>query len=141
MSARPERVQLVSLALKARKESGMEKRRIGIDHVKEMTTRAYNEGAYRRLKGLERVAVFVRDLPLAAGSTLRIGPNSYEVEDESYLVFVDLMYEANFTHPVLYELHNTADGTVRVIEEEFPISDPETERSLIAHILPGKGGE
>lgn len=111
---------------------------IGIDHVKEMTKRAYAEGAYKRLGGREHVAIFIRHVPLKAGSELRIGPNNYKVEGDSYLVFIDLRHQANFTHPVLYELHNLNDGSIKTIEEKFPIADLEIERSLIPHILPGE---
>jgi len=111
---------------------------IGIDHVKEMTKRAYAEGAYKQLEGREHVAIFIRHVPIQDGSELRIGPNNYKVEGDSYLVFIDLRHEANFTHPVLYELHNLNDGSIKTIEEKFPIADPEIERSLIPHILPGE---
>jgi hypothetical protein len=113
---------------------------IELDHVKEVTARAAAEGAYKRLRGREHVAVFIRHTPLPAGKSLRIGYHEYSIDRESYLVFVDLMHEANFAHPVLYELHSLEDGTVRTIEEEFPIADPELERSLIPYILPGKEG-
>ena len=111
---------------------------IGIDHVKEVTRRAYGEGAYKRLGGRENVAVFIRHVPLQSGSELRIGPRNYKVESDSYLVFIDLKHNFNFAHPVLYELHNLSDGSIRTIEEKFPIVDPEIERSLVPHILPGK---
>lgn len=111
---------------------------IGLDHIKAVTARALSTGAYRRLKGRERVAVFIRHVPLKAGAELRVGPNRYKVEGDSYLVYIDLMHEANFTHPVLYELHRLADGSVRTIEEQYPITDAEVERSLIPHILPEK---
>jgi hypothetical protein len=39
---------------------------------------------------------------------------------------------------VLYELHRIEDGSIRTIEEEWPIADPELERTLIPFILPGK---
>jgi len=111
---------------------------IGIDHIKEVTKRSYVSGNYKRLGGRERVSVFIRQVPMKAGSELRIGPRSYKIEKESFLVYIDLMHDANFTHPVIYELHNVEDGSVKIIEEEFPIADPEIERSLIPQILPGK---
>jgi hypothetical protein len=114
---------------------------ITLDHVKAVTAKALAEGAYRRLEGRERVAVHIRDIPLKAGSVLRIGYNRYEVEADAYLVFIDLMHGANYEHPVLYELHNLKDGSVRTISESYPIADPEMERSLIAHILPGREGK
>jgi len=113
---------------------------IALDHVKYVTTRSFAEGAYRRLEGLERVAVFIRQVPLEAGTKLPIGRKKYKVEHKSYLVFIDLKHDANFAHPVLYELHNVDDGSVTVIEEQFPIADPEIERSLVPHILPDKEG-
>ena len=114
---------------------------IELGHVKEITSKALSEGAYKRLKGREHVAVFIRHTPLSAGSTIRIGYDEYKIENDAYLVFVDLMHEANFAHPVLFELHNLEDGLVRTIEAEFPLADPELERSLIPHILPRKEGE
>ncbi len=111
---------------------------LGIEHVKEITARAHAEGVYHRLKGAQRVAIFIRHLPLVAGSELRIGRKKYKVDSDSYLVFVDLMHDANFAHPVVYELHNVHDGSVRTIEEQFPIADVEMERSLVPHILPRK---
>jgi hypothetical protein len=114
---------------------------IQIDHVKGVTEKAYAEGAYRRLAGRERVAIFTRHLPLRAGTELRIGRNKYKIEDDAYLVFVDLRHDFNFAHPVLYELHSLKDGSVRTIEEEFPIADPEIERSLVPFILPPKEGK
>jgi len=111
---------------------------IELDHVKYVTARSYAEGTYKRLKGLERVAVFIRHVPIKAGTELPIGRKKYKVEQDSYLVFIDLKHDANFAHPVLYELHNVKDGNVTVIEEQFPIADPEIERSLIPHILPDK---
>jgi hypothetical protein len=111
---------------------------IDIEHVREMTRKAHAAGAYARLDGRERVAVFGRQVPLAAGSRLRIGGKDYEIKDDSYLVFVDLQHDANFAHPVLYELHSVADGRVTTIEERWPIADPEIEHSLVPHILPGK---
>ena len=114
--------------------------RITLEHVKEVTARAFASGAYKRLKGRERVAVFIRHTPLKAATKLRIGYNTYKVDKDAFLVFIDLMHDGNFAHPVLYELHNLDDGSVRTIEEEFPIADPELERSLISHILPGREG-
>jgi hypothetical protein len=114
---------------------------ITLEHVKEVTAKAFAAGTYKRLKGRERVAVFIRHTPLKAGTDLRIGGKIYKVEKDAYLVFTDLMHQANFTHPVIYELHNLQDGSVRIIEEEFPIADPELERSLIPHILPEKEGK
>lgn len=114
---------------------------IELDHIKTVTARAFTEGAYRRLKGLERVAIFIRQVPLKAGTELPIGRKKYKVGQDSYLVFIDLKHDANFAHPVLYELHNVNDGSVTVIEEQFPIADPEIERSLIPHIMPEKGGK
>lgn len=111
---------------------------IEIDHVKYVTERSFAEGVYKRLKGLERIAVFIRQVPLKKGAMLPIGRKKYKVEQDSYLVFIDLMHDANFAHPVLYELHNVDDGSVKVIEEQFPISDPQIERSLMPHILPEK---
>lgn len=113
---------------------------ITVDHIKAVTARSLSAGAYRRLEGRERVAVFVRDIPLKAGTKLRIGYNEYDIEDDAYLVYIDLMHEANFEHPVIYELHNLEDGSVRTIEESYPVADPELERSLIPHIVPGKEG-
>ncbi len=109
---------------------------IDLEHVKAVTARAFAEGSYRRLKGLERVAVFVRHLPLKAGTELSIGRKKYKVDQDSYLVYVDLQHDANFAHSVLYELHHVDDGKVTVIEEQFPITDPGIEKSLIPHILP-----
>ena len=111
---------------------------ITLEHIKEVTARALAAGTYKRLKGREHVAVFIRHTPLEAGTKLRIGPNNYKIESDSYLVFIDLKHNFNFTHPVLYELHNLSDGSIKTIEEKFPIADPEIERSLIPHILPGK---
>ena len=114
---------------------------IELNHVREVTSRALDEGAYKRLKGREHVAVFVRHTPLRAGSTIRIGYDENKIEKDAFLVFVDLMHEANFAHPVLFELHHLDDGSVRTIEAEFPLADPELERSLIPHILPRKEGK
>ncbi|MCK5217733.1 MAG: hypothetical protein KAJ93_08085 [Methanosarcinales archaeon] len=114
---------------------------ITLEHIKEVTARAFTGGAYKRLKGRERVAVFIRHTPLKGGTELRIGAITYKIEKDAFLVFVDLVYDANFAHPVLYELHDLENGKVRTIEEEFPIADPELERSLISHILPGKEGK
>ncbi len=112
---------------------------ITLDHVKEVTARAHSGGAYNRLKGRERIAVFIKHTPLKAGSSIRIGYNNYKIEDDCYLVYIDLLYDANFSHPVIFELHNLKDGSVITIEEEFPIADPKLERSLIPHILPKEG--
>jgi hypothetical protein len=112
---------------------------IALDHVKHVTARAFAEGAYRRLKGLERVAIFIRQIPLEAGTELPIGRKKYRIDQESYLVYVDLQHDANFAHSVLYELHNVNDGKVTTIEEQFPITDPSIEKSLIPHILPEEG--
>lgn len=112
---------------------------ITLDHVKGITKKAYAEGTYKKLKGRERVAVFIRHTPLIAGTKIRIGYNTYKLEKDAYLVFIDLRHDANYSHPVIFELHNT-DGSVRTIEEEFPIADPDLERSLIPHILPEKEG-
>ena len=109
---------------------------IGLEHVQAVTARAFHEGAYRRLKGLERVAIFIRHNPLKAGTDLPIGRKKHKVDQDSFLVFVDLQYGANFAHAVLYELHNVNTGKIKVIEEQFPITDPEIEKSLISHILP-----
>jgi hypothetical protein len=114
---------------------------ITLEHVKEVTARAFKGGAYKRLKGRERVAVFIRHTPLQGGTELRIGAKTYKVENDAFLVFVDLVYDANFAHPVLYELHDLESGKVHTIKEEFPIADPELERSLISHIMPGKEGK
>lgn len=114
---------------------------ITLEHVKEITAKTFSAGTYKRLKGRERVAVFIRHIPLKGGTELRIGYNTYKVEKDAFLVFIDLQHDANFSHPVLYELHNLEDGSVRTIEEEFPIADPELEQSLISHILPGKEGK
>jgi hypothetical protein len=114
---------------------------ITLEHVKEVTAKAFSGGAYKRLKGRERVAVFIKHTPLKGGTELRIGPRTYKVEKDSFLVFIDLVHDANFAHPVLYELHDLESGKVQTIEEEFPIADPELERSLISHILPGKEGK
>lgn len=114
---------------------------IGLDHVKEVVGKAHGEGAYRRLKGREHIAVHLRQTPIKAGTTLTIGPNKYKVEQDSYLVYVDLLHEGNFTHPVIYELHALKDGSVKTIEEKYPITDREMSRSLIPFILPPKGGQ
>jgi hypothetical protein len=114
---------------------------ITLDHVKEVTARSFTGGAYKRLKGRERVAVFIKHTPLKAGTELRIGAKMYKVEKDAFLVFIDLVHDANFAHPVLYELHDLDNGKVRTIKEEFPIADPQLERSLISHILPGKEGK
>jgi hypothetical protein len=114
--------------------------KIEIDHVKQVTSKAYEQGSYKQLGGRERIAVFIRQIPLKGGSKLRIGPKDYKIEDDSFLVFIDLMHDANYTHPVVYELHRVKDGSVKVIKEEFPVVDPEIERSLIPHILPKKKG-
>lgn len=114
---------------------------ITLEHVKEVTDRAFTGGAYKRLKGRERVAVFIRHTPLKSGTELRIGAKTYKIEKDAFLVFIDLVHDANFAHPVLYELHYLESGKVQTIEEEFPIADPELERSLISHILPGKEGK
>ena len=114
---------------------------IDLEHVREVTKKAYVGEAYRRLKGRERVAVFIRHTPLKAGTDLRIGYNRYKVEKDAFLVFVDLRHEANFAHPVLFELHDVEDGSVRTIEDEFPLADPALERSLIPHLLPVKEGK
>ncbi len=113
---------------------------ITLDHVKQVTARAHAEGAYRRLKGRERVAVSIMHTPIKGGTALKIGYNTYKIDKDAYLVFIDLVHDANFSHPVIYELHNVEDGSVRIIEEEFPIADPALERTLIPHILPGKEG-
>ena len=112
--------------------------KISLKHVKGLVERSYKEGAYRRLRGREHIAIFIRHVPLEADFELRIGYNTHKIEKSSYLVFIDLMYQANFSHPVLYELHNIEDGSVRTIEEKWPIADPELERTLIPFILPGK---
>jgi hypothetical protein len=114
---------------------------ITLEHVKEATKRALDAGTYKRLKGHEHVAVFIRPAPLKGGTELRIGYTTYKVEKDAYLVFIDLKHDANFQHPVLYELHNLEDGSIRTIEEKYPIADQEFERSLIPHILPGKEGK
>ncbi|MFC1855910.1 hypothetical protein ACFL2A_05155 [Thermodesulfobacteriota bacterium] len=114
---------------------------IDISHVKSMTSEHYCCGAYKCHKEPEHVAVFVRQLPLKAGTALQIGYDTYKVEKEAFLVFIDLRYNANFSHPVIYELHNVEDGKVRTIEAEFPIADPKIEQSLIPHILPEKEGK
>ena len=62
------------------------------------------------------------------------------VDKDSFLVFIDLKYGANFAHPVLYELHSIDDGKVTRIEENYPIADPELERSLTSVVLPEKEG-
>ena len=117
---------------------GRIKIKFSLKHVKGVVERSCKEGAYRRLKGREHIAIFIRHVPLEAGTKLRIGYNTYKIEKSSYLVFIDLLHQGNFAHPVLYELHRIEDGSVRTIEEEWPIADPELERTLIPFILPGK---
>ena len=112
--------------------------KISIEHVKGVVTNSYKEGKYRRLRGRENIAIFIRHIPLKSGSKQRIGYNSYEIKNESYLVFIDLMYQANFAHPVVYELHNVEDGSVRSIEEKWPIADLAIERSLVPLIISDK---
>ncbi len=114
---------------------------IELRDVVEAMRQAYAKGAYRRLDGHERVAIFVRETPFKAGSEFRIGPHPYKVEEDSYLGFVDLRYDANFSHPVIYELHNVRDGSVRTIEEEWPLADAQMERSLTPIVLPGREGK
>jgi hypothetical protein len=114
---------------------------ITLDHVKAVTARSLAEGVYKRLEGRESVAVYVRETPLRRGTTLQIGRNRYKVEKDAYLVYVNLMHHANYSHPVIYELHNVEDGSVRMIEEEWPIADREIERTLIPHILPREEGK
>lgn len=111
---------------------------INLEHVKEVISKSFSSGAYKLLKGREHVAVYIKHLPLKAGTDLRIGYNSYKIENDSILVFIDLIHEANFSHPVIYELHSVDDGQIRTINEEWPIADPEMERNLIPFILPGK---
>ncbi len=110
-------------------------------HVKEATRKAYDAGAYRRLKGRERIALAILETPVKGGSDVQIGYNKYKVEKDAYLVFIDLMHNANFQHPVLYELHDLQDGSVQTIEEKFPLADAKLERSLKYYILPGKEGK
>ena len=112
--------------------------KISIEHVKGVVTNSLMEGTYKRLKGRENIAIFIRHIPLQSGNKLRIGYSTYKIENNSYLVFIDLMHQANFAHPVIYELHNVEDGSVRRIEEKWPIADPAIERSLIPLILPEK---
>jgi hypothetical protein len=109
---------------------------IELDHVKHVTARSFSEGNYKHLKGHERVSVSIRHIPLKSGTELPVGRKKYKIKNDSFLVFVDLHHDSNFAHPVMYELHNTKDGSVTVIEEQFPISDVEIERSLIPYILP-----
>ncbi len=114
---------------------------IGLEEVKAATSKAYAAGAYQRLNGKERVAVFISPEPLKGGTTVQIGPHKRKLAADAYLVFVDLRYNANFAHPVIYEMHNVADGKITTIEEEWPLDDMAFERSLIAHIMPKKEGK
>jgi hypothetical protein len=106
--------------------------------------RSHAEGAYRRLKGAlqgrERIAVYTLPGRLAAGTTLRIGPEEYRVKTDSYLVFIDLMDMANYAHPVVYELHDANDGSVTTIDEQWPLADRKLEESLIPLIIPNEKG-
>jgi|GEM_PF-6162080 len=114
---------------------------INLEQVKEVAQKAFEKGAYKRLKGRERVAVAVLETPVKGGTDVQIGYKKYKVEKDAYLVFVDLMHNANFQHPVLYELHNLQNGTVRTIEEKFPLADAKLEQSLKYFILPKKEGK
>jgi hypothetical protein len=113
---------------------------IGFEHVQETVRKAYQDGAYRRLDLPTRVAIYICREPLKAGSTFTTGPNRHTAKQDAYLVFVDLLYEANFVHPVLYELHAAKDGAVTRIEEENPILDPGLRARLLPLVVPEKGG-
>ena len=112
---------------------------IGPKQVHERVLERQKKGAYRYLEGRERLAIHTRTEPLKAGTVLRIGRKEYKVDEDSYFVFIDLLHDANFAHPVVYELHSVKDGSVRVIEEQFPPADPEFERSLVPILLPDRG--
>ena len=109
---------------------------VTIDQVKDKAAKAYSKGDYNRLKERSKVAVFIRPTPLKAGTALPIGTHKYKVEQDSYLVYIDLLHESKTAHPVMYELHNTNNGFIKTIEEESLISDPELQDSLESFILP-----
>lgn len=114
---------------------------IDLEHVKHLVSQAHAAGQYRRLEGRERVSAFISRMVLEPKTELHIGPNKYTVEEPSFLVFIDLMHDANFAHPVIYELHGVNTGNVRTIEEKWPIHDKKLAASLVPHILPPKGGK
>jgi hypothetical protein len=111
--------------------------------IEKRVQKSHAEGAYRlkgAMRGREHIAVHTLPGPLAAGTTLRIGPKDYKVKTESYLVFIDLMHMANYTHPVIYELHSVNDGSVTTIEEQFPLTDRKLQESLVPLISPDEKG-
>jgi hypothetical protein len=81
-------------------------------------------------------SLHVLESPLKAGTTLVIGPNKYQVPKNSFLVVIDEAPGAYWTHPVRYELHGVEKGDVTVIQEKYPLQEPDLEAKLVPLHIP-----
>jgi len=78
--------------------------------------------------------------PIKAGITLRMGPRSYTVFNDTFLVIIDEAPGAFWEHPVLYELHEIKTGKMIPIYEKRWLSNPDKYPALklIYHPIPEK---
>jgi hypothetical protein len=90
--------------------------------ISKMTWKQVAERALKELSETERrgAAVYLDEVELAPGSTLKIDHNDVPVRRASAVVFVDKQPQANWGHPCRYFLVGLEDGTVESIEAQFP---------------------
>lgn len=87
-----------------------------------MTWEQVTERALKELSEAERRtgAVYLDEVEIGAGSTLKIDHNEIPVRRPSAVVFIDKEPQANWGHACRYLLVGLEDGTVESIEAQFP---------------------
>jgi hypothetical protein len=102
-----------------------------IDNAEQRTTAGgtgkmtWKQVAERALKELSETeqrsgAVYVDEVVLAPGSTLKVDHNEVPVRRPSAVVFIDKQPQVNWGHPCRYLLVGLEDGKVESIEAQFP---------------------
>jgi hypothetical protein len=81
-------------------------------------------------------SVHLLERPLDAKEKLLIGPHTYEVENEAFLVVIDEAPGAFWTHPVCYELHEVETGEVIKIREKYPLENKNIKAELTELHIP-----
>jgi hypothetical protein len=92
------------------------------ERIRNMTWEQVAERALKELSETERrgAAVYLDEVEVAPGSTLKIDHNEVPVRRPSAVVFIDKQPQANWGHACRYLLIDLEDGTVESIEAQFP---------------------
>lgn len=92
------------------------------ERIRNMTWEQVAERALKELSETERrgAAVYLDEVEVAPGSTLKIDHNEVPLRRASAVVFIDKQPQANWGHACRYLLIDLRDGTVESIEAQFP---------------------